>query len=61
MQRYTFTDYVDDVSTTYIDPNLFAKYLPKEQVPIAQQMMFKRGLINNRPVTDFVGKDRGDS
>jgi hypothetical protein len=61
MQRYTFTDYVDDVSTTYIDPTLFAKYLPKEQVPIAQQMMFKRALVNNRPVTDFVGKERGDA
>jgi len=23
-------------------------------------MMFKRALVNNRPVTDFVGKERGD-
>ncbi len=61
MQRYTFTDYVDNVSTTYIDPSLFAKYLPKDQVPIAQQLMYKRGEIVNRPVTDFIGKARGDA
>lgn len=61
MQRYTFTDYVDDVSGKYIDPANFAKYLSKEQVPIAQQMMYKRALVNSRPVTDFIGKDRGDA
>lgn len=61
MQRYTFTDYVDDVSKTYIDPALFAKYLPKDQVAIAEQMMFKRALVNNRPVSEFVGKERGDA
>jgi hypothetical protein len=61
MQRYTFTDYLDDVSKTYIDPTLFAKYLPKNQVAVAEQMMFKRALVmNNRPVTEFVGKARGD-
>lgn len=61
MQRYTFTDYVDDVSGKYIDPSLFSKYLPKDQVAIAQQMMYKRALVNSRPVSDFVGKDRGDA
>ncbi len=60
MQRLTLTDYVDDVSKTYVDPTLFAKYLPKTQVPIAEQMMYKRALVNSRPVTDFVGKERGD-
>lgn len=60
LQRYTFTDYVDDVSKTYIDPALFSKYLPKDQVTIAEQMMFKRGLVNNRPVSQFINKERGD-
>lgn len=60
MQRYTFTDYVDDVSNTYIDPALFSKYLPKEKVAIAQQLMYKRGEIVNRPVSDFIGQARGD-
>ena len=61
MQRYTFTDYVDDVSSTYINPDLFAKYLSKDKVPIAQQLMYKRGEIVNRPVSDFIDKARGDA
>lgn len=61
MQRYTFTDYVDDVSKTYIDPKLFSKYLPKDLVPVAEQMMFRRALVNHRPVEQFIHKDRGDS
>ncbi len=60
MQRYTFTDYVDDVSTTYINPALFSKYLTKDQVPIAQQLMYKRWEMVNRPVSDFIGKAKGD-
>jgi hypothetical protein len=61
LQRFTFTDYIDDVSKTYVDPNLFAKYLPKEQIAMAQQLMFRRALINNRPVTDFVNRARGNA
>ena len=36
--RHTFTDYIDDISTTYIDPNLFDSYLPAEQAIIAKQL-----------------------
>lgn len=61
MQRYTFSDYVDDVSNTYINPDLFAKYLTKDKAAIAQQLMYKRGEIVNRPVTDFINKARGDA
>jgi hypothetical protein len=61
MQRYTFTDYIDNVSTTYINPNLFDKYLPKGQAAIAKQLMYKRGEIVNRPVTDFIDRQRGDA
>jgi len=41
VHRKLFTDYVDDVSTRYIDPKLFAKYLPASQVPIAIAMSNK--------------------
>jgi opacity protein-like surface antigen len=41
IHRKLFTDYVDDVSTRYIDPKLFAKYLPASQVPIAIAMSNK--------------------
>lgn len=36
--RVTFTDYIDDASTTYIDPTLFYKYLPADQAAIAKQL-----------------------
>jgi hypothetical protein len=41
LHRKTFTDYIDDVSTTYIDANLFDKYLPVEQAEVARQMYDK--------------------
>jgi hypothetical protein len=35
IHRKLFTDYLDDVSTRYIDPTLFAKYLSPSQAAIA--------------------------
>ena len=35
--RKTFTDYLDDVSTTYADPNLLLKYSGKEAVELASR------------------------
>lgn len=36
--RVLFTDYLDDVSTAYIDPALFSKYLSPENANLAQQL-----------------------
>src|SRR4051794_13441561 len=36
--RFLNTDYLDDVSTTYIDPNLFDKYLPSGDAALARQL-----------------------
>lgn len=36
--RLTFTDYIDDISTTYIDPLLFYKYLSPQKALIASQL-----------------------
>ncbi|MBS1731141.1 MAG: outer membrane beta-barrel protein [Bacteroidetes bacterium] len=36
--RQTFTDYIDDISTTYIDPTLFDKYLTPDQAILAKQL-----------------------
>ncbi len=41
--RKTFTDYIDDVSTTYINPNLFDNYLSPAQAKLAKQLYY-RGL-----------------
>lgn len=45
LHRQTFTDYVDDVSTNYIDNSLFAKYLKPEQVPLANQLNNRQDLL----------------
>ena len=41
LYRKTFTDYIDDVSTEVIDPNLFARYMPAADAAIARQVSDK--------------------
>ena len=41
LYRKTFTDYIDDVSTAYIDPNNFARYLSAADARIARQVSDK--------------------
>lgn len=59
LHRKTFTDYLDDVSTKYIDPNLFDSYLTPSQAVIARQMMYREQLVTqtSRP---FINYQRGD-
>jgi hypothetical protein len=38
VMRKLFTDYLDDVSTTYIDPTLFAQYFAPDKAALAQYM-----------------------
>ena len=60
LHRKTFTDYIDDVSTNYIDPLLFDTYLSPEQAIMARQMMYRENLHNpsvNRP---YINDQRGD-
>ncbi|MBS1564020.1 MAG: outer membrane beta-barrel protein [Bacteroidetes bacterium] len=42
IHRKTFTDYMDDVSTSYIDPQLFYNYLPASTAAQAARMADKR-------------------
>lgn len=59
LHRKTFTDYIDDVSTKYIDPIYFSKYLAPADVPIAYQLHNREPFRNiTRP---YIGKQRGDS
>lgn len=58
LHRKTFTDYIDDVSTDYVNPVYFQNYLSVAAVPIALQLHNReplRGLI--RP---YVGTIRGN-
>jgi hypothetical protein len=60
LHRKTFTDYMDDVSTTYIDANLFDKYLTPEQATMAKQLHYKELSAASRPPTNVNGEQRGD-
>jgi hypothetical protein len=41
IHRKTFTDYIDDVSTDYVDPALFYNYMPLAQAQLAERMANK--------------------
>lgn len=61
LHRKLFTDYVDDVSTNYIDPSLFDKYLTPQNAALAKRLNY-RGTYSwaaSRP-SAIVGAQRGD-
>lgn len=60
VHRILFTDYLDDVSTTYINPSLFYNYLPANRAAIAQQLYSRRGELNPSDVPPKAGAQRGD-
>lgn len=49
LHRKTFTDYIDDVSTTYINPDLFDKYLTPENAVVAKQIYYRGYSSTSRP------------
>ena len=62
LYRKSFTDYIDDVSTNYIDPNLFSKYLSAADAAIARQISDKVYGIVTPGVTRYApGTMRGNS
>jgi hypothetical protein len=61
LHRQTFTDYLDDVSTEYIDPDLFDKYLSSQNAAIARQIHDKvRGIVTPAVTRYEPGIQRGD-
>jgi hypothetical protein len=56
IHRKTFTDYMDDVSTRYVDPSLFDKYLSPAQATIAKAVSNKSIAGYNTP--GYGPKDR---
>lgn len=44
--RHLNTDYLDDVSTGYIDPSLFSKYLTSENAELARTLNNKSNIID---------------
>jgi hypothetical protein len=61
LHRKLFTDYVDDVSTTYVDPALFDKYLSPDKAALARQLYYRGtyAWAQSRP-SAIVGEKRGD-
>jgi len=57
LHRKTFTDYIDDVSTTYVDPAVFYNHLPLAQAQLAERMANKSGV--NTPTRFQPGDKRG--
>jgi hypothetical protein len=62
LHRVTSTDYVDDVSKTYINANLFDKYLTPEDAQMAKQLYYRENLAGtqNRSATPLLNEQRGD-
>ncbi|HTQ29187.1 MAG TPA: outer membrane beta-barrel protein [Puia sp.] len=61
LYRKTFTDYIDDVSTTYIDPSLFSKYLSPGDAQIAAAI-YNKSPLRGIPASGYnPGDQRGNS
>lgn len=61
LYRKTFTDYIDDVSTNYIDPKYFDQYLPAADALIARKVSDKVIGIVTPSVTRYApGTQRGN-
>jgi hypothetical protein len=62
LYRKTFTDYIDDVSTTYIDPDLFDVYLTPYEADIARLVHDKTVGIVTPGISRYEpGTQRGNS
>lgn len=60
VSRILFTDYLDDVSTTYIDARLFAKHLSPARAAIAGRLYSRMQELQPRYIVK-PGMERGDS
>ena len=60
LHRKTFTDYIDDVSTKYIDPQYFDAHLSPSQAVIARQVAYREKLINPTLSRRYINLQRGD-
>ncbi|RYG06074.1 MAG: hypothetical protein EOO02_01820 [Chitinophagaceae bacterium] len=59
LHRKTFTDYIDDVSTDYIDPALFYSNMSLPQAQLAQRMANKSIPYGNNTTGFTTGMKRG--
>jgi len=60
LHRKTYTDYVDDVSTKYIDPRYFDMYLDPEHAAEARQLFNRQDFSIPTNTRRYIGTQRGD-
>jgi hypothetical protein len=60
LHRKTFTDYIDDVSTNYIDPAYYDVYLTPQQAAMARQLSFRENFNNPSATRPYINDQRGD-
>jgi hypothetical protein len=60
IHRILKTDYLDDVSTKYIDPSLFSAHLPAGLAALSKQLYDRRGELSPN-VPSAINNERGDS
>ena len=60
LHRKLFTDYIDDVSTDYIDPIYFDKYLSPANAALARELNYRGTYSSVTRPSDVVGAQRGD-
>ena len=60
LHRKTFTDYIDDVSTKYVNPSLFSTYLSPADATMARQLAYREPLYENYRVRRYIDMQRGD-
>ncbi|MEO5945251.1 MAG: hypothetical protein ABIP79_00430 [Chitinophagaceae bacterium] len=60
LHRKTFTDYIDDVSTKYINPAYFNTNLAPDQVAMARQLYFRENIYNPSVSRVTINEQRGD-
>ncbi len=59
--RFLKTDYLDDVSTFYIDPALFDKHLTPVTASLAKELYYRADEVNNDNSSPSVGSFRGNT
>jgi hypothetical protein len=60
LYRYTFTDYLDNVSGKYVDPAIYSSYLPANKAAAAAALQDKTWLINENLPAHAPGENRGN-
>ncbi len=60
LHRNAFSDYLDDVSTNYIDGNLFDNYLSAADAQKARQLYYRRDFNNGTQSRPYLDEQRGN-